>query len=58
LAAGEGSVVETIVGDQAAAEIHMLAEKYIGRKPCPWRSSGERHVTFLIEPTHFFTMGG
>lgn len=53
----QGRVVETIVGDQAEADIDMLAEKYIGQSPYPWRSPGERRVTFLIEPTHVFRMG-
>ena len=54
----QGRVIETIVGDQAEADIDMLAEKYIGQTPYPWRSPGERRVTFLIEPTHVFVMGG
>jgi len=53
----QGRVVETIVGDQAEADIDMLAQKYLGVSPYPWRSPGERRVTFLIEPTHFFRMG-
>jgi len=53
----QGRVVETIVGDQAEADIDMLAEKYIGQTPYPWRSPGERRVTFLIEPIHVFRMG-
>ena len=54
----QGYVVETIVGDQAEADIDSLAEKYIGQTPYPWRSEGERRVTFLIEPTHAMVMGG
>jgi PPOX class probable F420-dependent enzyme len=54
----QGRVVETIVGEQAEADIDMLAEKYIGQTPYPWRSPGERRVTFLIEPRHVFAMGG
>ena len=53
----QGRVVETIVGDQAEADIDMLAQKYMGQSPYPWRSPGERRVTFLIEPTHVFEMG-
>ena len=54
----QGCVVETIVGEQAEADIDSLAEKYIGQTPYPWRSDGERRVTFLIEPTHAMVMGG
>jgi PPOX class probable F420-dependent enzyme len=54
----QGRVVDTIVGDQAEADIDSLAEKYIGQTPYPWRGDGERRVTFLIEPTHFMEMGG
>jgi PPOX class probable F420-dependent enzyme len=54
----QGYVVETIVGEQAEADIDSLAEKYIGQTPYPWRSEGERRVTFLIEPTHAMVMGG
>ena len=54
----QGYVVETIVGEQAEADIDSLAEKYIGQTPYPWRGDGERRVTFLIEPTHAMVMGG
>ena len=54
----QGYVVEAIVGEQAEADIDSLAEKYIGQTPYPWRSDGERRVTFLIEPTHAMVMGG
>lgn len=53
----QGRVVETIVGEQAEADIDMLAQKYIGQSPYPWRSPGERRVTYLIEPVHVFRMG-
>ncbi len=53
----QGRVVETIVGEQAEADIDMLAQKYIGVSPYPWRSPGERRVSFLIELTHAFRMG-
>ncbi|MER3411494.1 MAG: PPOX class F420-dependent oxidoreductase [Thermoleophilia bacterium] len=53
----QGRAVETIVGEQAEADIDMLAQKYIGVSPYPWRSPGERRVTFLIELTHAFLMG-
>ena len=54
----EHDPVETIVGEQAEADIDSLAEKYIGQTPYPWRGDGERRVTFLIEPTHAMVMGG
>jgi PPOX class probable F420-dependent enzyme len=53
----QGQVVEKIVGDEAEADIDSLAQKYIGQSPYPWRSPGERRVTYLIEPTHVFQMG-
>jgi PPOX class probable F420-dependent enzyme len=48
----QGRVVETTVGDQAEADIDSLAQKYIGQSPYPWRSPGERRVSYAIEPTH------
>ena len=45
-----GRVVEWIEGDEADAHIDDLAEKYIGRRPYPWRAEGERRVTVVIEP--------
>jgi PPOX class probable F420-dependent enzyme len=53
----QGRVVDTIVGDQAEADIDSLAQKYIGQSPYPWRSPGERRVTFIVEPTHVFHFG-
>jgi PPOX class probable F420-dependent enzyme len=53
----QGRVVETVVGDQAEADIDMLAQKYLGQSPYPWRSPGEQRVTFLIEPVNVFRMG-
>jgi PPOX class probable F420-dependent enzyme len=52
----QGRVVDTIVGDQAEADIDALAQKYVGQSPYPWRGPGERRVTFLIEPTHVLEM--
>ena len=54
----QGRVVETYTGDQAEKDIDDLAQKYIGQSPYPWRSPGEQRVSFLIEPTHVFEMGG
>jgi PPOX class probable F420-dependent enzyme len=53
----QGRVVETIVGDQAEADIDSLAKKYVGEDRYPWRSPGEQRVTFLVEPTHVFHFG-
>jgi PPOX class probable F420-dependent enzyme len=53
----QGHVVETIVGDVAERDIDMLAQKYIGQSPYPWRQEGEKRVTFLIEPSHVLEMG-
>jgi PPOX class probable F420-dependent enzyme len=53
----QGRVVETYTGDQADKDIDDLAQKYIGQSPYPWRSPGEQRISFLIEPTHVFTMG-
>jgi PPOX class probable F420-dependent enzyme len=46
----QGRVVDVITGDQAEQDIDELAEKYIGQTPYPWRSPGERRVTYVIEP--------
>ncbi len=46
----QGKVVDTITGDQAEKDIDDLALKYVGQTPYPWRSEGERRVTFVIEP--------
>jgi PPOX class probable F420-dependent enzyme len=54
----QGRVVETIVGDEAEADIDRLAVKYLGVTPYPFRSEGERRVTYVIEPLHVFEMGG
>ena len=41
----------------AERDIDMLAQKYIGQSPYPWRREGEQRVTFLIEPSHVLEMG-
>jgi len=46
----QGRVVETILGEQAEADIDFLARKYLDQPRYPWRAEGERRVTFLIEP--------
>lgn len=45
-----GHVAEFIEGDRAEADIDLLAGKYIGQSPYPWRKPGEHRVTMLIEP--------
>ncbi len=54
----QGLVVETIVGEQAEADIDFLAQKYLGLSRYPWRADGERRVTFLIEPTRIHRQQG
>jgi PPOX class probable F420-dependent enzyme len=48
----QGRVVESYTGDQAEADIDALAKKYLGKDVYPWRSEGERRITYLIEPEH------
>jgi PPOX class probable F420-dependent enzyme len=48
----QGRVVDTYTGDQAEADIDALAKKYLGEDVYPWRSEGERRISFLIEPTY------
>ena len=52
----QGRVVEKITGDQAEADIDMLAKKYIGQDVYPWRSPGEQRVTYLVELEHVLHM--
>ena len=54
----QGRVVETYTGDEAEADIDSLAQKYLGQSPYPWRSPGEQRITYLVEPTNVFVMGG
>jgi PPOX class probable F420-dependent enzyme len=53
-AAIQGRVVESYTGDQAEADIDSLAEKYLGQTPYPWRSPGERRISYVIEPMHVY----
>jgi PPOX class probable F420-dependent enzyme len=53
----QGRVVDTIVGDQAEADIDTLSEKYTGQTPYPWRGPGEQRVTFIVEPTKVMVNG-
>jgi PPOX class probable F420-dependent enzyme len=53
----KGQVVETITGPTADEDIDMLADKYIGQTPYPFRAEGEVRVTFLIEPLHVSVSG-
>jgi PPOX class probable F420-dependent enzyme len=52
----QGRVVESYEGEQADADIDALAKKYVGADRYPWRSPGERRISYLIEPTHVFHM--
>ena len=54
----QGRVVETILGDQAEADIDLLAQKYLGQSRYPWRAPGERRVTYLIEPSRIHRQAG
>jgi PPOX class probable F420-dependent enzyme len=54
----QGRVVETIVGEQAEADIDFLARKYLDQPRYPWRAEGERRVTFLIEPSRIYRQQG
>ena len=38
----------------AAYKVSLLAEKYLGQTPYPWRKEGEQRVSFVIEPTHVY----
>jgi PPOX class probable F420-dependent enzyme len=50
----QGRVVDSYVGDEAEADIDRLAKKYLGEDVYPWRKSGERRISYLIEPTHVY----
>ncbi|HZL55233.1 MAG TPA: pyridoxamine 5'-phosphate oxidase family protein [Solirubrobacteraceae bacterium] len=54
----QGLVVETILGEQAEADIDFLANKYLDQPRYPWRAEGERRVTFLIEPSRVYRQQG
>jgi PPOX class probable F420-dependent enzyme len=48
----QGTVVETIEGDEALHDIDSLATKYMGVETYPFLQPGERRVTYLVEPRH------
>lgn len=48
----QGTVVETIEGDEALRDIDALATKYMGVETYPFLQPGERRVTYLVEPRH------
>lgn len=48
----QGTVVETIEGDEALHDIDALATKYMGVETYPFLQPGERRVTYLVEPRH------
>jgi PPOX class probable F420-dependent enzyme len=45
-----GRVVDFIEGEEANAQIDELSEKYLGRRPYPWRDENETRVKLLIQP--------
>ena len=48
----QGTVVETIEGDEALRDIDSLATKYMGVETYPFLQPDERRVTYLVEPRH------
>lgn len=48
----QGTVVETIEGDEALRDIDSLATKYMGVETYPFLQPGERRVTYFVEPRH------
>lgn len=48
----QGTVVETVEGGDALADIDSLANKYMGVETYPFLAPGERRVTYLVEPRH------
>jgi PPOX class probable F420-dependent enzyme len=46
----QGTVVETIEGDDALRDIDLLATKYMGVETYPFLQPGERRITYLVEP--------
>jgi PPOX class probable F420-dependent enzyme len=48
----QGTVVETIEGDEALRDIDSLATKYMGVETYPFLQPGERRVTYIVEPRH------
>ena len=54
----QGRVVDTILGEQAEADIDFLAQKYLGSSPYPWRAPGEHRVTYLIETSRIYRQPG
>ena len=47
----QGSVVETVDGDEALRDIDSLATKYMGVETYPFLAPGERRVTYVVEPS-------
>jgi PPOX class probable F420-dependent enzyme len=46
----QGTVVESIEGDEALHDIDALANKYMGVETYPFLQPGERRVTYLVDP--------
>ena len=51
-----GRVVDFIEGEDAESQIDDLSEKYVGQRPYPWRTEGERRVIVVIEPDRVHEM--
>ena len=51
-----GHVVDA-THEGADEHVDALAKKYLGEDRYPWRSPGERRVSFLVEPTHIYRQG-
>jgi PPOX class probable F420-dependent enzyme len=54
----QGRVVESYTGEQAEADIDALAKKYLDADSYPFRSPTQHRISYLIEPTHVFHLGG
>jgi PPOX class probable F420-dependent enzyme len=50
-----GRVVEFIEADEANGQIDDFSEKYLGRRPYPWRR-GEKRIKVLVEPVRVHEM--
>ena len=49
-----GRAVEFITGEPADRHIDDLSEKYIGRRPYPWRRAGSERIQIVIEPVRVY----
>jgi PPOX class probable F420-dependent enzyme len=44
-----GRAVDFITGDAADSHIDDLSEKYVGKRPYPWRRAGTERIQIVIE---------